>query len=435
MPPAQQWIGTTLGRLAVDPQSWMQAVHWVGGSGLYVPSRKHGPGWGVATVQIAQECAALKECRPSVDYLARKLGMSERTVQYHLGILREAGLLVYREVGTRRSKANGGNLASRFERVIPPDFDEALGIRTVLRREDEPAVARVAVGIAEAGRKTIARLARKACRKVRGRRSRTASPAKIDCTLMSVADVDSSRTASTHLRPSESKLASGPKKSPTPKQQRRRPQKLNRVGRRWQLARQLLQQVPWLTGTSLPRIAWIVGPLADAGWSVDEVRALIALGSDPYEVRRPSGLLAARLRSHEMWAAPGRRAALVEGWRDSRAATSERHAEWTAPQVRAAKAPRVRAALADVFDQFNGRRQPGAVEVAAGAAADLSALDEAALAEQKTAALADPGLVLAALDGGAPEDLVRHLYSDQAVDQALHLNRLNRSTNIWGINV
>lgn len=435
--PAQQWIDTTHSRLATDPHSWMQAVHWVGGSGLYVPSRTHGPGWGVTTIRIAQEISALKECRPSVDYLARRVGVTARTVQYHLDMLREAGLLVYREKGTRRSKENGGNVASRFERVIPEAFDEALGIRTVLRRGDEPAAARVAVGIAESGRKMIAKLARKARRKVSGRRSRTAPPAKIDCTLMSVADGATSRTASTHLRPSESKLASRRKKSPTPKQKKRGPRKLNKVGRRYQLAHQLIQQVPWLAGADVRRIAWIARHVADTGWDINEVRALIALGSDPYEVRRPAGLLAARLRSYEMWAAPNRRAALVEGWRDSSAATKDRHQEWSGGSLRAAKSPRAHAELGAAFRQIASRLGAAGTgfEVSGDQDTDLAALDAEFLADQAAEALKDPGLVIALLEGGTPEALARHLYGNRAVDQALHLHTLNRSSNIRGIRV
>ncbi len=133
---ADQWIDTTTGRIAPEAYSWMQAVHWIAGCGLYDQEPGHGPKWGPTTVAIAQEIAALTECRPSIDYLARKLGVSERTVQYHLAHLRAAGLLVYRSKGTRL--AGRVRLASVYERVIPAQFDQALGIRTVLRDETAP---------------------------------------------------------------------------------------------------------------------------------------------------------------------------------------------------------------------------------------------------------------------------------------------------------
>ncbi|WP_234427269.1 ArsR/SmtB family transcription factor, partial [Streptomyces capuensis] len=245
---AHQWISTTAGRIAPDPYSWMQAIHWVGGSGLYTPSRTHGPKWGETTVRIAQEMSALKECRPGVAYLARKLGLSERTVQYHLDMLREAGLLVYRVKGSRITGTV--RQASEFERVIPVEFDTALGIRTV-----GEGVQRRPVGIAAEHRGTIGKLAKKAARKVRRKRSRKSSSARSRCTPMQGGTSASSPTGLTHS-PSESKLASGQDDSPTPKKPKRAKRTLNRVGRRYQLARELIQQIGWLTGASVPRIAW-----------------------------------------------------------------------------------------------------------------------------------------------------------------------------------
>ncbi|TXS34787.1 hypothetical protein EAO77_38515, partial [Streptomyces sp. t39] len=49
------------------------------------------------------------------------VGASERTVQYHLDMLRETGLLAYRSKGTRLS--GRVRQASHFERIIPTAFD------------------------------------------------------------------------------------------------------------------------------------------------------------------------------------------------------------------------------------------------------------------------------------------------------------------------
>ncbi|MFZ3475940.1 hypothetical protein ACODT4_43910 [Streptomyces sp. 2.9] len=37
VPEASQWLTTTSGRVALDGYSWMQAVHWVAGAGVYEP--------------------------------------------------------------------------------------------------------------------------------------------------------------------------------------------------------------------------------------------------------------------------------------------------------------------------------------------------------------------------------------------------------------
>ena len=324
---AHQWVSTTACRTAGDPYSWMQAVHWIAGSGLHQPKR--GPRFGETTVQIAQLLAELTPCRPGIDYLMRRTGLSERSVQYHLAALRDMGLLAYTYRGTRRRGATP--LASEFVRVIPPAFDSALGIRTV-----GEGVQRRPVGIAEEHRGTIAKLARKAARKVRGRRARKSLPAKARCTPMqggSTGTSSADRTSS----PLEAKLASGEAQSPAPKKSKREPRKLNRVGRRFQVARELIARVPWLTGASVPRTAWVVADVADAGWTVDEIEAWLDLEAPPVHVRRMSGLLAKRLSGAVgTWPTKVARDHARASLRDSRTAERARHAEtwdggWTAP--------------------------------------------------------------------------------------------------------
>jgi hypothetical protein len=322
--PADQWISTTTGRIATDPYSWMQAVHWIAWiaeSGLYKPTRTHGPGWGPTTVFIAQEISALSECRPGVDYLARKLKCSERTVQYHLGMLREAGLLAYRSKGTRLSGLP--NQASLFERIIPAAFDAALGIRTT-----GEGVQRRPVGISPESRTTIAKLAKKAIRKVRRTTRKRTRSGGLLCTPMEGGTSASSSTG-TSTFPSESKRASGKKSSPTPKQRKRGPRKLNTVGRRYQLARELITLLPWMSRATIRPIAWVIRHVADAGWTADEIRALLDLTPISDTVHRPSGYLARRLTgAHDLWNTPGRRRQLLDDWRDTKRATAARHTEW-----------------------------------------------------------------------------------------------------------
>lgn len=333
---AHQWVTTTTGRITNDPHSWLTACHWTGDESGFKPARTHGPAWGPTTMLIAKEISALTECRPGVDYLARKLGLSERTVQYHLGLLREAGLLVYRAKGTRISR--GINQASVFERVIPAAFDRALGIRTIQRDDTASAYTRVPVGIAEESRTLIGKLAKKAARKIRKPRRRSITSPKGAskdtvsggslCTPMQ-GGTSASSTTGTSISPSESKLASGKKPSPTPKQQKRGPRKLNRVGRRYQLAGELITLLPWMNRASVRRIAWVIRHVADAGWSVDEVRAVIDQMQISDTVHRPSGYLARRLTgAHDLWNTPARRKHLVDDWRDTKRATADRHTEW-----------------------------------------------------------------------------------------------------------
>ncbi|AXE27972.1 transcriptional regulator (plasmid) [Streptomyces globosus] len=365
---ASQWLSTSSGRIALDGYSWMQAVHWVAGSGLYEPRRhrSHGPrSFGPTTVRVAQELAQLFPCRPGIEYLVRRTGLSERTVQNHLQILRETGLLAYIVKGTR--VAGGPAQASEFARMIPTEFDAALGIRTVQRDEDAPAYTRAVSGIAEAGRELMAKLAKKAARKVRKPRSKTSSkaPAKASvrgaeqggvtavsgearCTPMQVG-TSASSTAGTTSLPSESKLASGQSKSPTPKKVKRGRRKLNSVGRRFQLASELIRQVPWMGRASVPRIAWILKEVSDAGWTADQVIAFLDLGDAPGTVHRPSGFLAGRLKGAvALWPTEEGRERAVQAYRDSRRAEKARHQEWEGDWT-PPRSESVRRLVADAF--------------------------------------------------------------------------------------
>ncbi|MFE9812372.1 winged helix-turn-helix domain-containing protein [Streptomyces sp. NPDC005548] len=429
---AAQWLHATTGRIATCAHSWMQAVHWVDAlakKGLYTPSRTHGPKWGTTTVMLAQELSALTECRPGIDYLARKLKTSERTVQYHLGMLREAGLLVYRSKGTRIQGVGGR--ASVFERTIPTGFDTEHGIRTI----GEGATRRP-VGAAPEARTLLGKLAKKAARKVR-RPRRPRSSGRSRCTPMQVGTSTVSPTSLTRF-PSETDFASGASKSTTGKESNRgqqKPKTLNRVGRRHQLARELISQVPWLSRAAVPRIAWIVRHVADAGWTALEVQAAaeqFPVTAD--EARRPSGLLAYRLAScHLLYNTPERRKTMRLAWQESRALEQARHTGYdgfvtggqTATSISVqrivAEAFRRNAAIAagpvDETACFEIPVETAPEELA------LEELDRDLVKTMRAAAAKDPALILSALATGMSEHDARRLYTNWLVDQALAAQR------------
>ncbi|WP_157849389.1 helix-turn-helix domain-containing protein [Streptomyces violaceorubidus] len=418
MAPPHQWLHATTGRIAPDPHSWMTSVHWMtdhATKGHYKPTAKGSPKWGPTTVAVAQEIAALKECRPGVDYLARKLRVSERTVQYHLGMLRETGLLVYRSKGTRIR--GGGNQASVYERTIPVVFDEALGIRTV-----GEGVQRRPVGASPEHRKTLGKLAKKAARKVRRPRRRTPVSAGTRCTPMGVGTSAASSAASTYS-PSESKLASGEGKSPTPKSSKRGPRTLNRVGRRYQLAREAITVIPWLHGASTPRIAWILKDFADNGWTVREVQAVAEnIPMPTHGVRRPSGMLADRLRGKADMTAT-MRAAYVTMWEESRTAAKDRHADYEAapagPQSLAA-----RRAMDEAFAAIRDRLAPQMPEVELSPLGSIDDLTRQEVLDLRHEAAKNPDVILDMIQVLGERD-ARRLYTNRVVDQTLALERIN----------
>ncbi|MGW1172000.1 transcriptional regulator [Streptomyces sp. NPDC002550] len=370
VPEARQWLSTSSGRIAPDSYSWMQGVHWVAGAGLYEPRRhrSHGPrSFGRTTVWVAQLLAELSPCRPGIEYLMRRTGLTNRAVKYHLQMLRETGLLAWETRGTRVSGEPAQ--ASVYVRMLPPEFDAALGIRT-----SGEGTERRMTGIAEVGRELMAHLAKKAARKVRRSRSKrsvgaarreaagasvTAGSAGSRCTPMEGGYSTLATAGSTSL-PSESKLASGGSKSSIPKKFKAKAvgrRKLNRVGRRFQLARELTQELDWLRGCSVPRIAWVVRGVADAGWTVTEVRGWLHLRGEAARVRRGSGLLAVLLSNAVTTLdTPEKRAHAVEQWRCAQESARRHHIQ----QVRARterfdgdwQAPTSLAVLRDVEQAF-----------------------------------------------------------------------------------
>ncbi|WP_225995090.1 helix-turn-helix domain-containing protein [Streptomyces arboris] len=479
VPEACQWLSTTTGRVALEGYSWMQAVHWVAGYGLYVPRRhrSHGPrALGPTTVRVAQELAQLSPCRPGIEYLVRRTGLSERTVEYHLGMLREAGLLAYVVRGTRIRGAAAQ--ASEFALMVPPEFDAALGIRTVLRDDTAPEYTRAPCGIAEAGRELMAKLARKASRKVRRPRRRTASKSssktasvkgarkgaeqgpvtgvagEVRCTPMQVGTSAGFPAGGTYSPP-EDKLASGEAQSPTPKRStkqaggRRKP---NRVGRRYQLAKELVQELDWLRGCSVARIAWVARGVADAGWTVTEVQGWLHLRGEVARVRRGSGLLAVLLAGAEtVLDTPARRAEAVEQWSGAqeaarrhrieqvRARTERYDGDWTGPTSHRVQ-QEVAEAFAKVREVANGGRAAMAAEdevlvsdsVTAHAESGVQGLRDEEIAQTRNDArqqlmMGDTSLITLAVDAMGREQ-AEQLYSPALVRRGLQLAHGARSS-------
>ncbi|WP_327169928.1 helix-turn-helix domain-containing protein [Streptomyces subrutilus] len=441
VPEASQWLSTSAGRVALEGYSWMQAVHWVAGAGLYKPRRhrSHGPrAFGVTTVRVAQELAQLFPCRPGIEYLVRRTGLSERSVEYHLQMLREAGLLAYIVRGTRvRGEAAQ---ASEFARMIPVEFDVALGIRTVLRDDAAPQYTRAVCGIAEAGRALMAKLARKAARKVRKPRAKSSSKVsakgaregaeqgvvaavsgEVRCTPMQVGSSGSSSAGTTSFPP-ESKLASGQSDSPTPKKVKRGRRKLNDVGRRFQLASELIRQVPWMGRASVPRIAWILREVSDAGWTADQVIAFLDCGDAPGIVHRPSGFLAGRLASAvALWPTEDGRQRAVQAYRDSRRAEQARHQEWDGAWT-LPRSESVRRLVADAFTPKQQHEEPVEMQPALNGIEDLSPED---LADMRATGMGefmagDTTLIMTTFDTLGPA-AAEHIYGADLVQRARKL--------------
>ncbi|WP_019061509.1 helix-turn-helix domain-containing protein [Streptomyces prunicolor] len=429
--PADQWATTTSGRFAPDGFSWMQAVCWAHLEDAYYRTRGHGPRKvGETTLRVAAELARLAPCRPGVDYLMGVLKLSERTIQYHLSILRESGLLAYRSQGTRVS--GEGGQASEFVWVIPRAFDAALHLVT---RASEQLV-RALKGIGDEGRALMKRLAKMAQKLMRQpRRSRTRSSRSSRCTPMGGSSDSSSSAGSTSLPP-ESKLEVGKRTSPTQKNPKAKVrQTLNQTGRRFQLARELIDQVSWLRGCSVPRIAWVVRGVADAGFSAHEVRAWLHFRGETTHVRRASGLLAVLLhRAHELLDTQEKRDLAVDQWHTA-AEMARRHriqsvrgrgerfdGDWEAPRSAAVQRLVAEAIAATAAPAAAGEALPDLAGPQELSAEELQVMRQTARAEFMRG---DTALVTSAVEAFG-RDTAESMYGPALVHRALRLSR--RST-------
>ncbi|MFI7087735.1 winged helix-turn-helix domain-containing protein [Streptomyces anulatus] len=430
VPSADQWIATTSGRIAPNGEAWLEAVLWFHKYGPYRSERSHGPKtFSDTTLRMARTIAHLTQCRPSVRKLVEWLKLSPRTVKYHLAMLRESGLLTYRAKGTRVPGAGGR--ASEFERTIPQAFDEAAGLRTGPSEK----LIRAVHGFCPEKiplLKELHRAARRPHRKNRTKRTNrlTAKPASgtPSCTPM-VGSTSRSSTAGDLSSPSEKQLASGRPTSPAPKTPNRRTP--NSTGRRYQLAAELVQQVGWLGRAAIPRIAWIVRHLADAGWSTTEVVAVIGLEAPARRVHRPSGFLAHRLKgAHQLYDTPAKRAKIVDHWRDTRHSARDRHAQWWEDDCRRPASPAVARELDVALAQLRRPADPVPGERELPVDDDgLVALDQLTrdeVIELRAAALKDPDLVRASVLA-CGESYARSLFTSPVVDQAQRLARLSRT--------
>lgn len=433
LPASSQWATTTPSRIAPESHAWLQAVHWHLDYAQYPHDRSHGPTrLSGTTLRLVRILARLKVCRPSVDKLVAWLGISERTVQYHLGLLREAGLLVYLSKGTR-VRGIGGQ-ATEFLRAIPPSFDEALGLRTgpseqYIRAVHGMAEDRIPVMkvLAAKAKKTLSRTRTKGT----NHRAAKASSTSASCTPRGFGTSRFS-PAGVNSLPPESKLEAGHHTSPTAQKPTAAPRrKLNQVGRRHQLAFELIQQVSWLNRADVPRIAWIVRHVADAGWTAADVMAVLAQQSPADRVRRPSGFLAGRLHGVEqVYDTVAKRAQLVAWWQDSRRAEQDRHAEW----VGTWQPPTDRGLVRQIDAVFAGVRQAAAGafvtagEVAADddGSADLEQLTPEEITSLRSAAQQDPAFIRVTI-AARGEAYARRLFTHRAVDEARRIAGLGRT--------
>jgi hypothetical protein len=185
--------------------------------------------------------------------------------------------------------------------------------------------------------------------------------------------------------------------------------------------------VPWLSRASAPRIAWIARHCADAGWQWQEVQAAAEEAGpiDTMDSRRPSGLLAYRLKgAHELYASAKARHLMLTAWEDSRLRERIRHQGWdTAAAIPGQATGTAAAAMTHIRNVLENITAEHATEHHAGTV-DLEALTRDEILEHRAFAAKDPQYVSGLLATLGDRD-TRRLLTHRLVDQALTLLRLN----------
>ncbi|MFE2554345.1 hypothetical protein ACFXGI_38420 [Streptomyces sp. NPDC059355] len=207
------------------------------------------------------------------------------------------------------------------------------------------------------------------------------------------------------------------------------------MGRRYQLAAELIREIPWLGRASTPRIAWVVRHLADAGWSAAEVQAWLHARGEVDTVHRASGLLATLLRGAEQIVrTPAARSGMVSEWRDSRIAAARRHQELEAvPQ-----GPRSQAAQAEWMPYLIARQAlPADYDKTAGTVVDqhvgleLSALEVADMRVLAKAEYEDgQSSLVRSIVTGSGRGAAELVFGVELVHRALNIPRPTRPATI-----
>lgn len=125
---AQQDVITTDCR-RTQPRPWLKCVHWIINTGVH-------PKATTTTLRVARDLARRMDYRRGLvlydlQGTARRLSLSIATVKRHVGVLREAGALVWLVHGSKRNLHVPGRkytaTATVYGAVIPPMYDQALG--------------------------------------------------------------------------------------------------------------------------------------------------------------------------------------------------------------------------------------------------------------------------------------------------------------------
>lgn len=353
-------------------------MSWLIGAGLHPKASQR-------TLTVAQDLARRMDYqRGTVLYdmagTAARLNISLATVKRHVRILRELGALAWAGHGTCRNLHLPGRkyagTATTYAAVIPPCYDEAMGHRIAGTGYE----ARI-IGVTEAGRERAVAAAGDASA---ARSSLREPPSPGRYREIEKAEV------SGELKDTPRKRARRPKQSASNTSSSSKRRSPLQAARDIAIARQVRPLVGWTQTEGLRRLAYALRPLIDQDMDAHTIAAELHSWHLDWRPARPAAYITAQLRHR-----------------------AEQGADL--PQEPTAPTPVFRAALAQqrALEAEDGQGQPALQD----GQDPLEHLTRAEIIDLRSAALTDPGLVIATIEE-LGERNARRLYTSRLVDAA-----------------
>ncbi|MGW1158973.1 hypothetical protein ACWD48_12240 [Streptomyces sp. NPDC002519] len=284
---ADQEIGTTASR-RTRRGDFLRAATWAITEGLH-------PKAGDTTLRVARDLAARLNADGQVAYcretMWRRLGISRRTLERHIAVLRELGLLVWAVHGSRTNTRPAGSgewagTATIYAAVVPRAWDTALGHRVSGHGYHARHIGYTdhgrALAIADARRRSTSH----------GRRDRRDTPSCRPNHPRPTAEVERKKN-NTHTPRRRRHTRPPTRRHEVPEPYRATPEQ---AAHAVSVAAWIRPRVPWTQAEGLRRLAFALRPWITAGRSAPDMAAELLAWRVPRRPSSPASLIMARWR-------------------------------------------------------------------------------------------------------------------------------------------
>jgi DNA-binding transcriptional ArsR family regulator len=284
---ADQEVGTTASR-RTRRGDFLRAATWT------ITARLH-PKAGATTLRVAKDLAARLNADGHVAYcrdtMWRRLGLSRRTLERHIAVLRELGLLAWAVHGSRTNTRPAGSgdwagTATIYAAVVPRAWDDAVGHRV----SGHGYQARH-IGFTDHGRELAIADARRRARRSNRRDTpswRTNHPRR-------TAEVERGKNNTTTAPPRPRHTRPRTRRHNVPEPYRAAPEQ---AAHAVSVAAWIRPLVPWTQAEGLRRLGYALRPWINTGHSAADIAAELMAWRVPRRPASPAAVITARWREH-----------------------------------------------------------------------------------------------------------------------------------------